>query len=40
MGGGVLSGITRTLAQPYLLNVSLFLLFFALTSTFLYFQQA
>ena len=40
MGGSVLSGITRALAQPYLLNVSLFLLFFSLTSTFLYFQQA
>ena len=40
LGGGVLSGIVRALRQPYLLNVSLFLLLFSVTSTFLYFQQA
>lgn len=40
MGGGVLSGILRTLGQPYLLNVSIFLMLFSITSTFLYFQQA
>ena len=40
LGGGVLSGLGRSLRQPYLLNVSLFLLFFSVTSTFLYFQQA
>ncbi len=40
LGGGVLSGMLRTLRQPYLLNVSLFLLLFSVTSTFLYFQQA
>ncbi len=40
LGGGVLSGLVRSLRQPYLLNVSLFLLFFSITSTFLYFQQA
>ncbi len=40
MGGGVLSGIVRALGQPYLLNVSVFLMLFSITSTFLYFQQA
>ncbi len=40
MGGGVLSGIARALGQPYLLNVSIFLMLFSITSTFLYFQQA
>jgi AAA family ATP:ADP antiporter len=40
MGGGVLSGIARALGQPYLLNVSIFMLLFSVTSTFLYFQQA
>ena len=40
VGGGVLSGITHALKSPYLLNVSLFLLLFAITSTFLYFEQA
>lgn len=40
LGGGVLSGIARALRQPYLLNVSIFMLLFSVTSTFLYFQQA
>jgi AAA family ATP:ADP antiporter len=40
IGGGVLSGIVNALRNPYLLNVSAFLLLFAITSTFLYFQQA
>ncbi len=40
IGGGVLSGIARALGQPYLLNVSIFLMLFSITSTFLYFQQA
>ena len=40
IGGGVLAGVTRTLASPYLLNISLFLLLFSVTSTFLYFEQA
>ena len=34
------AGVTRTLASPYLLNISLFLLLFSVTSTFLYFEQA
>jgi ATP:ADP antiporter, AAA family len=40
LGGGVLSGICHAVSSPYLLNVSLFILLFAVTSTFLYFQQA
>src|SRR5437660_1478512 len=40
IGGSVLAGITHALSSPYLLNVSLFLLLFAITSTILYFQQA
>ncbi|MFI5001856.1 MAG: NTP/NDP exchange transporter, partial [Reyranellales bacterium] len=40
IGGSVLAGITHALGSPYLLNVSAFLLLFATTSTFLYFQQA
>ena len=40
IGGGVLAGLTHAVRSPYLLGVSLFLLLFAITSTFLYFQQA
>jgi ATP:ADP antiporter, AAA family len=40
IGGGVFAGITHAFRSPYLLNVSVFLLLFAITSTFLYFQQA
>ena len=40
IGGSVFAGITRAFGAPYLLNVSVFLLLFAITSTFLYFQQA
>jgi AAA family ATP:ADP antiporter len=40
IGGSIMAGITHALASPYLANVSLFLLLFAITSTFLYFQQA
>jgi AAA family ATP:ADP antiporter len=40
IGGSVVAGITHALRSPYLVNVSLFLLLFAITSTFLYFQQA
>jgi AAA family ATP:ADP antiporter len=39
IGGGVLSGIVNALRNPYLLNVSLFIMLFSITSTFLYFQQ-
>ncbi len=40
IGGSVFAGITRAFRSPYLANVSLFVLLFAITSTFLYFQQA
>jgi len=40
LGGGVFSGIVNALSNPYLLGVSMFILLFAITSTFLYFQQA
>ena len=40
IGGNVLSGVTHAVRSPYLLNVSLFLLLYAITSTLLYFQQA
>lgn len=40
IGGGLLTGLTHTLRSPYLVNGALFILLFAVTSTFLYFQQA
>jgi ATP:ADP antiporter, AAA family len=40
IGGAILSGLAHSFKSPYLVNVSLFLLLFAITSTFLYFQQA
>jgi AAA family ATP:ADP antiporter len=40
VGGNALAGITHPFRSAYLCNVSLFLLLFAITSTFLYFQQA
>jgi len=40
IGGSILSGLSHALKSPYLVNVSVFLLLFSITSTFLYFQQA
>ena len=40
IGGSIVAGITHALRSPYLINVSLFILLFAVSSTFLYFQQA
>ena len=40
VGGNVLAGITHPFKSAYLANVSLFILLFAITATFLYFQQA
>jgi AAA family ATP:ADP antiporter len=40
IGGSILSGLAHALKSPYLVNVSVFLLLFTITSTFLYFQQA
>jgi len=39
IGGGIVTGIVNAVRSPYLLGVSLFLLLFAITSTFLYFEQ-
>ncbi len=40
IGGGVLAGLRRTFASPYLLNIALFLALYSITSTFLYREQA
>ena len=40
IGGGVLSGITHAFRSGYLANIVIFMLLFAVTSTFIYFQQA
>jgi AAA family ATP:ADP antiporter len=40
IGGGVLSGITHAFRSGYLANIVVFMLLFAVTSTFIYFQQA
>ena len=40
IGGSIFAGFTHAFSSPYLANVSLFLLLFAVTSTFLYFEQA
>ncbi len=40
IGGTVLAGLTHAFKSPYLLNISLYILLFAITSTLLYFQQA
>jgi len=40
VGGNILAGITHPFKSAYLANVSLFILLFAITATFLYFQQA
>jgi len=40
IGGNLLAGITHPFKSLYLANISLFILLFAITATFLYFQQA
>jgi AAA family ATP:ADP antiporter len=40
VGGSVLAGITHAFRSPYLLMIGAFLLLYATTSTFVYFQQA
>lgn len=40
IGGAVWDGMRRSLSDPYLVNVTLHMLFFTLLTTFLYFQQA
>ena len=38
--GSVFAGVANAFRSPYLVNVSLFVLLFVVSSTFLYFQQA
>jgi AAA family ATP:ADP antiporter len=40
IGGGVMAGFVEAVRSPYLLNTAIFLLLYAVTSTFLYFSQA
>lgn len=40
IGGKVLAGLTHAFRSPYLLNLSIYMLLYAITSTFLYFEQA
>ena len=40
IGGGVMAGFVDAVRSPYLLNTAIFLLLYAITSTFLYFSQA
>ena len=40
IGGGVMAGFVAAIRSPYLLNTAIFLLLYAVTSTFLYFSQA
>jgi AAA family ATP:ADP antiporter len=40
IGGNIFAGLTHAFKSPYLINVSVYILLFAITSTFLYFQQA
>jgi AAA family ATP:ADP antiporter len=39
IGGSVFSGLTHAFKSPYLINLSVYMLLFAVTSTLLYFQQ-
>jgi AAA family ATP:ADP antiporter len=40
IGGSIFSGFAHAFNSAYLINVSVYILLFAITSTFLYFQQA
>jgi ATP:ADP antiporter, AAA family len=40
IGGRILSGLIHAFKSPYLVNISVYILLYAITSTFLYFQQA
>jgi AAA family ATP:ADP antiporter len=40
VGGGILDGIRLALSSPYLLGIVGYIMFYTVTSTFLYFQQA
>ncbi|MEP6821618.1 MAG: MFS transporter [Chthoniobacterales bacterium] len=40
IGGSLWSGVTHVARSPYLLGICLFMLFYTVTTTFVYFQQA
>ncbi len=40
IGGRTYSGFAHAFSSPYLLNISIYMLLYAMTSTFLYFEQA
>lgn len=40
IGGSIFAGLKHAMSSPYLVNVGVYILFFTVTSTFLYFQQA
>ncbi|MCC6929878.1 MAG: MFS transporter [Gemmatimonadaceae bacterium] len=40
IGGGILDGIKHTFSSPYLFGIATLILFYTISSTFLYFQQA
>jgi ATP:ADP antiporter, AAA family len=40
IGGNALSGFTHAFRSQYLLNISIYMLLYSITSTFLYFEQA
>jgi AAA family ATP:ADP antiporter len=40
IGGSSLAGMRRALSSPYLINISIYMLLYTITSTLLYFQQA
>ncbi len=40
IGGNVVSGFTHAFRSRYLLNISIYMLLYSITSTFLYFEQA
>ncbi len=40
IGGGILAGLAHAFRSRYLLNISAYMLLYAITSTFLYFEQA
>lgn len=40
VGGGIFAGMTHVVRSPYLMGIAAFILFYSVTSTFLYFEQA
>lgn len=40
IGGGIWAGLTHVARSPYLLSIGFYILLYAITSTFLYFQQS